>query len=105
MNSINQNSLSINQYLNLIGQKIYLHKEINHDDSNVIFPSPNMRVIEEAINEINNNNSLFHILHIANFSGNYCLILTKFNNILYQVFYYYNKNNTISYSYNEYNNM
>jgi hypothetical protein len=103
MNSINQNSLSINQFLNLIGQKIYSHKEniqINHDDNNVIFPSPNMRVIEEAIQEINE--SLYHILHVARYSGKYCLVLTKFKNKIYKVFYNYNENNTVSYSYNEY---
>ena len=107
MNCDNKTFLTLNQCLNFIGNKIYSHKyinKINEDNNNhIIFPSPSTRVVEEAIQEINE--SLYHILHVARFSGNYCLILTKFKNKLYKVFYNYNKNNTVSYSYNEYNDM
>ena len=92
-------------YFKNIGKEIYSHREydkIIYTFKKPIFPNPSCSSIMEALTAINNSELLYYILYTSYYTGNSCLILTKFNNILYNVFYYYNDNN-IYYSYEIYN--
>tara|TARA_B100001121_G_scaffold309769_1_gene337835 strand:+ start:4610 stop:4933 length:324 start_codon:yes stop_codon:yes gene_type:complete len=103
MNFINNSSSTLSEYFENIGKTIYSHKKFNkivHDNINiVVFPNPSNRVLKEAIENISNFDSSYYILHTAHFTGNYTLVLTKFKKNIYKVFYYYNDNNDIAYSY------
>lgn len=71
-----------------IGKSIYSEtKTISFSqDEDVVFPTPSSRIeIEAHINV--DNGSLYSVLHVAHQSGNYYLILTKFEDEYYRVFY------------------
>ena len=106
MNFIDDTPSTLFEYFESIGKVLFSHKKYNkiiHDTDNlVVFPCPNSSILEDATKDINKFDSSFYILHTARYTGHYCLVLTKFEKTIYKVFYIYNDNNYISYSYHAY---
>ena len=106
MNFIDETPSTLSEYFESIGKQIFSHrkyKKIVHDTDNLmVFPCPSSTVMEHATKSIEEYNSSFYILHTAHFTGNYYLVLTKFEKNIYKVFYVHNNNDNISYSYYAY---
>lgn len=68
-------------------------------NEDLVFPNESSRRLISAILKINIYKLSYDILHSAYNSGKYYLVLTKYNNKIYKVFYYYTEDNTILYSY------
>jgi len=87
-----------------IGNSLYAHitQPLNITYVNFDEPVPieSGRDLHYAIESINNYNTQYEILRNSYQSSNYYLILTKFENKFYKIFYQYNDGNQIQYSIN-----
>lgn len=96
---------TLTEHIQNIGKNLYSHKKFNkiihNKEDCVIYPTPSSRVLEEAEKSINDFDDSYFILHTAHHSCIYSLILTKFDNKLYKVFYYLNDDD-LNYSYIDY---
>ena len=103
MEFIDETPSTLKEYFEVIAKAIFSHREydkiIEDSSDNIIFPNPSSSILEYATENINKFDSSYYILHTAHYTGNYSLVLTKFETKIYKVFYVHNEDNNISYSY------
>lgn len=100
------NNSSIKKHIENIAKLLYgniceteLSLKYNED---LVFPNESNKKLISAIKKINIYKLPYAILHSAYNSGKYYLVLTKYNNKIYKVFYNYTEDNKILYYYKEY---